>query len=105
VSLSDSLASLNPRDHQFAQTPPRKIRWTNTGVPERMVMAWLGHANSEVIRHYYHLHDEDAQRRMNSLDFLGGTSGRSAGQAEGNVEKEDVEPPTTEKSDDVDDRD
>jgi hypothetical protein len=30
VSLSDSLASLNPRDHQFAQTPPRKIRWTNT---------------------------------------------------------------------------
>ena len=67
-----------------------------------MVMAWLGHANSEMIRHYYHLHDEDAQRRMNSLDFLGGTSGRSAGQTEGKLEKEDGEPPTTEKSDDVD---
>jgi hypothetical protein len=77
----------------------------NNGVPERMVMAWLGHANSEMIRHYYHLHDEDAQRRMNSLDFLGAAGGRSAGQAEGNVEKEDVEPPTPEKSDDVDGRD
>ena len=54
----------------------------NNGVPERIVIDWLGHADSEMIRHYYHLHDEEAQRRMNSLDFLGGASGRSEGNEE-----------------------
>ena len=71
----------------------------NSGVPERMVMDWLGHADSEMIRHYYHLHDEEAKRRMDSLDFLGGAGGRSVGQTEGNDEQEDVEPPPTETSD------
>jgi integrase len=51
----------------------------NSAVPERMVMDWLGHADSEMIRHYYHLHDEESRRRMNQLDFLGGAGGRSAG--------------------------
>ncbi len=69
----------------------------NNSVPERMVMDWLGHADSEMIRHYYHLHDEEARRRMNSLDFLGGASGRSAGKTEGNCDEEDVEPPPTGK--------
>ena len=55
-----------------------------------MVMAWLGHTNSEMIQHYDHLHDEEAQRRMNSLDFLGGIGWRSANQSERHVEKEDV---------------
>ena len=71
----------------------------NNSVPERMVMDWLGHADSEMIRHYYHLHDEEAKRRMDSLDFLGGAGGRSVGQTEGNNEQEDVEPPPTETSD------
>jgi integrase len=51
----------------------------NNLVPERMVMDWLGHSSSEMIRHYYHLHDEESRRRMNQLDFLGGAGGRSAG--------------------------
>ena len=72
----------------------------NSGVPERMVMDWLGHANSEMIRHYYHLHDEESRRRMDSLDFLGGAGGRSAGQAEGNDDEEDVESPPNEMRDD-----
>jgi integrase len=63
----------------------------NNGVPERMVMDWLGHADSEMIRHYYHLHDEEAQRRMNSLNFLGNASGRSARNTQDN-NQEDVEP-------------
>lgn len=29
----------------------------NSGVPERVVMAWLGHQDSEMVAHYYHLHD------------------------------------------------
>lgn len=73
---------------------------SNSGVPERIVMDWLGHADSEMIRHYYHLHDEEAKRRMDSLDFLGGASGRSAGDKEGNTEKENVEPPRPENKDD-----
>ena len=70
----------------------------NSSVPERMVMDWLGHADSEMIRHYYHLHDEEAKRRMDSLDFLGGGGGRSVSQAEDNDGQEDVEPPPTETS-------
>ena len=60
----------------------------------------LGHADSTMIRHYYHLHDEEAKRPMDSLDFLGGAGGRSVSQAEDNDEQEDVEPPPTETSDD-----
>jgi len=54
----------------------------NNGVPERMVMEWLGHQDSEMVRIYYHLHDEEARRRMAALDFLGGAGGRSAGETE-----------------------
>jgi integrase len=52
----------------------------NNRVPERMVMEWLGHADSEMVRNYYHLHDEEARRRMAALDFLGGAGGCSAGE-------------------------
>jgi integrase len=52
----------------------------NSGVPERMVMEWLGHQDSEMVRIYYHLHDDEARRRMAALDFLGGAGGRSASQ-------------------------
>lgn len=44
---------------------------SNNGTPERMVMDWLGHADSEMVRHYYHLHDSEAQRQMRRLDLLG----------------------------------
>lgn len=72
----------------------------NNGVPERMVMDWLGHSNSEMIRHYYHLHNEEAQRRMGSLNFLGAAGGRSAGEREEQRNKEDAETRTTERDDD-----
>ena len=49
-------------------------------VPERVVMEWVGHADSAMVRHYFHLHDEEAQRRMNGLNFLGGAAGRSDSQ-------------------------
>ena len=42
-----------------------------------MVMAWLGHSDSEMVRHYYHLNDTEAKRRMNNIDFLGDGLGRS----------------------------
>jgi hypothetical protein len=75
---------------------------SNSGVPERMVIDWLGHADSEMIRHYYHLHNDEARRRMNDLDFLGGASGRSASKPEANNEKEGAEPARPEEYDESD---
>ena len=51
----------------------------NSRVPERMVMDWLGHVDSEMVRIYYHLHDREARQQMAGLDFLGGAGGRTAG--------------------------
>ena len=43
-----------------------------------MVMDWLGQADSEMVRYYYHMNDEEARRRMEGIDFLGDAGGRSA---------------------------
>ena len=43
----------------------------NSGIPENMVMRWLGHRSSEMGQHYYHLHDAEAKRRMDTLNFIG----------------------------------
>lgn len=50
----------------------------NNNIPEQMVMQWLGHQESDMVRHYYHLHDEEARRRMSGLNFLGKAGGASA---------------------------
>ncbi|MHB9049816.1 MAG: tyrosine-type recombinase/integrase, partial [Pirellulales bacterium] len=47
----------------------------NDGVPERVVMQWLGHQHSEMVAHYYHLHDQEAQRQMQKLSFVNRLSG------------------------------
>jgi len=52
-------------------------RCANSGVAERIVMAWLGHHDSQMIRTYYHLHDSESRSKMNDMDFLGGAGGRS----------------------------
>jgi hypothetical protein len=31
-----------------------------------------------MVRHYYHLHDDEAQRQMKRLDFLGEAGGTGA---------------------------
>ena len=63
----------------------------NDGVPERMVMDWLGHADSEMVRHYYHLHDEESKRRMNQVKFLGEAAGWSVGDKEEGNRREGTE--------------
>lgn len=40
-----------------------------SGVPEQIVMSWLGHADSEMVRHYFHLHDSASQAAMNKIRF------------------------------------
>jgi integrase len=51
----------------------------NSGVAERVTMEWLGHADSAMVRHYYHLHDEEGQRQMRRLNLLGKTGEQHAG--------------------------
>jgi integrase len=73
---------LEPLAHRFPSTGEKGFRdgrlhsfrhyfcstCANSGVPERMVMEWLGHVDSEMVRHYYHLHDAEARQRMAGLD-------------------------------------
>ena len=42
-------------------------------------MEWVGHADSAMVRHYFHLHDEESKRQMCSLNLLGESVGRSDG--------------------------
>jgi integrase len=44
----------------------------NHGVAERVLMAWLGHADAEMVRRYYHLRDEESQRQMDRLSIPAG---------------------------------
>lgn len=50
------------------------------GVAERFVMGWVGHADSEMVRHYFHLHDDEAKRQMSRLSPISGAVGRANGQ-------------------------
>lgn len=50
----------------------------NSGVPEQVVMRWLGHQHSAMVQHYYHLHDEEAQRQMKRLKFVNDADGTDA---------------------------
>jgi integrase len=43
----------------------------NENVPEQVLMDWLGHQESRMIRHYYHLRREEAQKQMGRLPSLG----------------------------------
>lgn len=42
----------------------------DSGVPEQMLMSWLGHQESEMIRHYYHMQPDEARRQMSKLPPL-----------------------------------
>jgi integrase len=61
----------------------------NAGVPVTVLMEWLGHRNSTMVRHYYHLHNGESQKQMSQLDFAG------AADSNGAVERtpEDLEAP------------
>src|SRR5262249_45629501 len=43
----------------------------NQGIPEQVLMTWLGHADSEMIRHYYHLREEQSKAQMQKLKLFG----------------------------------
>jgi hypothetical protein len=37
-------------------------------------MRWLGHRDSAMIRHYYHLREDVSKNQMDRIPFLGGQS-------------------------------
>lgn len=41
------------------------------GASEGEIREWLGHRDSKIVELYRHLRDEDAQRKMEQMDFLG----------------------------------
>ena len=43
----------------------------DAGIPEQMLMAWLGHKSSRMIRHYYHLRQKASQEQMTKLNLVG----------------------------------
>ena len=57
-------------------------RCANENMPQQMVMEWIGHADSEMVRHYYHLHDRESREKMNQFNLFGRTTGRSGSAAE-----------------------
>lgn len=84
ILIADVLESLQSRfptpagDVGFGDGRLRSFRHyfcsvcANSNVPEQVVMRWLGHQNSAMVRHYYHLHDDEAQRQMKRLKFVDG---------------------------------
>ena len=90
VLIRDVLTPLSTR----FPTPPGEIGFINgrlhscrhffasrcaaDGFSEQVVMAWLGHRDSKMARHYFHLHNETAQRHMGRLRLLGDAGGTVA---------------------------
>jgi integrase len=43
---------------------------STNGVSELTVMNWLGHRASAMVKHYFHLHDQQAQEQMARVKFV-----------------------------------
>ena len=61
------MPSLRRSARQQPSLAPRR-----SPLPEQTVMLWLGHRDSKMIRRYYHLNDDEAQRQMSKLKSVGG---------------------------------
>ncbi len=44
------------------------------GASQQVVMQWLGHRDSKLIQHYFHLHDDQSRRQMGRISLSDGTS-------------------------------
>jgi len=62
--------------HYFAST------CALNGVAERVAMQWLGHQDSDMVRHFFHRHDAEARRQMERLEPIGITGKRLAGSSQ-----------------------
>ena len=60
-----STARLHSFRHYFCSAA------ADAGIPDQMLMAWLGHKASRMIRHYYHLRETISQASMTKLNLVG----------------------------------
>ena len=70
----------------------------NSGVPERMLMDWVGHADSEMVRLYYHLNNDEARQQMHRLDLIGEAGKRFTGNINGTAVNKTEDSPGRESS-------
>ncbi len=50
----------------------------NSGVPEQMLMSWLGHADSKMVRRYYHTDRQASRQWMAKLTYTPSAGARAA---------------------------
>ncbi|MCE9551921.1 MAG: tyrosine-type recombinase/integrase [Planctomycetes bacterium] len=68
------------------------------GVAERVLMAWLGHASSDMIKIYFHLHDTESRQQMDKLNLLGTAGMRPTGTDNRAAQCESEDPPSQESN-------
>jgi integrase len=73
---SGEIGFINGRLHSFRHFFCSKC--AQSRVAEHVVMSWLGHSSSKMVRHYFHLHDDESQRQMKRISFLSDASGAVA---------------------------
>lgn len=47
------------------------------GMSQQVVMQWLGHRDSKLIQHYFHLHDKESCEQMRRITLSDSSSGAS----------------------------
>ena len=60
-----STARLHSFRHYFCSAA------ADAGTPDQMLMAWLGHKASRMVKHYYHLRETSSQASMTKLNLVG----------------------------------
>jgi integrase len=60
----------------------------NPELTERVTMHWLGHQDSAMVRHYFHLHNAESRRQMARLSPIGNTGLRLAEERAADNEQE-----------------
>lgn len=46
----------------------------NAGTPEQVLMDWLGHRDSRMVKHYFHMHEQQSRQHMDKINFFADTS-------------------------------
>jgi integrase len=64
----------------------------NPHLTERVAMLWLGHQDSAMVRHYFHLHDAESRRQMARLQPIGNTGNQLTGERAAFAQKGDRRP-------------
>jgi integrase len=83
-----STARLHSFRHYFCSTA------ADGGIPEQIIMKWLGHKDSRMVRHYYHLREPVSQTKMIGLNLLGSAAATLRQSGSASTEVPDTEHPT-----------